>query len=126
MSTKVVLVALLTGAGAAVAQPLAMWQPLGDCAADAGSLHDIRVGQMAGNFQAVSIEARHGVPVVSRVIVHYDEGERTAQVVDLGDRRIDRSHPRILIPLRACCHTIDRIDVEFGAQSDGEVAVSAE
>jgi hypothetical protein len=129
MLKNLLVAALLTGTAVApaLAQPgPPMWQPLGRRPAAASTEQEIRVGPMVGNFEAVALEALHGVPIVRRVIIHYDENERTAQVVELGARKIDRSNPRILIPLRACCHTIDRIDVEFAPASDGEVVVSAE
>jgi hypothetical protein len=128
MVKKLLIAAALTSAAAPVlaASGFAMWQPLGRVAAGADTRHEIRAGRTVGNFEAVAVEALHGVPIVSRVVIHYGENERTAQVVELGARKIDRSSPRILIPLRACCHTIDRIDVEFAPASDGEVIISAE
>lgn len=126
MLKNLLISALLVGgatSGTALAQRATPWTQLG--ARDAGGA-DQRVvnvgGRMAGSFHVIALEASKGVPMVKRVTVQF--GDNTRQIIELGSRKIDRSNPRITIPLEGGSRYVDSVTIDLDRDSYGEVVVS--
>lgn len=127
MLKKLLVAALLVGASApgALAQRATPWTILGSRDAGGADQRIIDVGgRVAGSFHVLSLEASKGVPTIRRVVIQF--GDNSRQVVELGSRKIDRSNPRIMIPLQGGARYIDSITIALDRDSYGEVLVSGE
>ena len=127
MMKQLAVSALLAGAASTVAIAQSgppQWSVLGTRDASPATAREIDVVAAPSTmYQAVSIEADKGVPIVDKVII--DFADHTHQIVPLEQRKIDQSNPRLVIPFRDGGKPVNDVIVVFGRDSYGSVIVSA-